>query len=165
VPTDFSRSVVRLALHDRQRRQRERRLLRVGIGLVLLIGVGFIVQRRNDSQIGVVPIPREVANRMEPTISTQPIAEARAAWHNLKQSTTEAWRESLDHWPNSNLSRPKLGTTVEPIQLSEAYPTLTRLPQSARETVAPVTDSARRAWRVFLRDTGLDTEPHAQQNQ
>lgn len=155
-PPGFAADVVASALYDRRRRLRRTWAARAGavaaaLGLAAYLGTGSAPVDpppiAKSGPVEIVAVPKE-----KPARVADKFAEAGEALASLTRRTAD---ETLT---------PTLGLLpmVEPVvavvpmpELTPATDDLSGLPSAAKVGLEPVAAPARRAWAVFVRDTGL----------
>lgn len=161
VPTaGFADRVVRAALRER----RVRTLRRPGAGLAMaagvLVAVALLRPRGGNDPAPVAPSAPDFAQAPipitpEPVRVEEKLSEAGSALAALTRRTAgEAVGPTRDLF--ASFATPTFPTTVAvPPDAEPVVEALAEIPQAAQAGVEPVTNSARRAVALFLRDTGL----------
>lgn len=150
-PTGFAGRVVAAAVRDRRVRAR-RRYAGFAVAAGIAVAVAVLAWPRAD----VVPNPQPFAQQQLPP-EPAPVrvgdrfAEAGSAIASLTRQTAD---DTLTLIPVVETPMLNLIPTV-PMDTDPTVASLADIPQTASVGLEPVADSARRAFNLFLRDTGL----------
>jgi hypothetical protein len=141
------------------RERRNRAYRRVGAGLAVAAGlVAAVVLARPSAEPTLASDGPELVQVQPPVRVEAQLADAGAALVALtRRATDETVGSARSLVPT--FGPPAFPPTVPP-ETESAVEVLAEMPQAAQAGFEPVTNSARRAVALFLRDTGLSDPTH-----